>query len=127
LAENSRQSILCNKLNQAHSHLLKENPLVDIFEPSITRYLLSPLKRSQNKDSQGYLNQISQTKLFDRKNCLQEAIDKIELGNLVIDVTPQLDVSRLTAQEDRQFVESLLNSLYYGQMIPHTSLFFFRS
>ena len=57
-AENSKHSILTNKLCQAHTHTLKENPTADIFEPSITRYLLQPVLRgpnSQNQDSQTYL------------------------------------------------------------------------
>jgi hypothetical protein len=71
-----------------------------------------------NKDSQAYLTTLCSVKLFDKKTAMQEAADKIELANIVLDVMPDL------SQDG--FVEQLLAAIFYGQMLPHTSLFFFR-
>jgi len=56
---------------------------------------------------------------------LQEAADKIELGNIILDCIPELD-SRIVAQQHKQFTEQLLSALYYGQALTQTSLFFYR-
>ena len=86
--------------------------------------MLTPVLKD-SKESNAYLTSICTAKLFDKKTSLEEAADRIELANIVLDVVPELDSSRIT-QEKRQFIDQLMNALYYGQMLPHTSLFFFR-
>jgi hypothetical protein len=71
------------------------------------------------------LEAICNAKLFDKKSALTEAADKIELTNIVLEVVPELDVTN-PDQQARSFTEQLLSAIYYGQMLPHTSLFFYR-
>lgn len=64
---------------------------------------------------------MSAAKLFDKQTALQDPAERVELVNLILDVLPEFDSN---AQQD--FTDQLLAAIYFGLMVPHTSLFFYR-
>ena len=127
---------ITSKLCQAHTAMLKEDPEKDLFEPSISQFLVKILiphqqqkltdkatdkatdkqvnkKEKYVKDSRDYLEQLCRVKLFDQKTYLKDTIDRIDLGNLVLDVVQQLDASA-QAVFNATFLEHLHSSLFHG-------------